>query len=152
MSLMLVILISRSQMLPLRRFVNPALRILATTLNSISFMPAGASTSGHVHCELVRTWFLQAHRETVNLFAASRYPHAQPGQDLFRFRSAAFYSGLKSKAGLLIAKAFALRVNLNVDGCPISSRAVAPFPLPDIPASSPPPSPSTPPFSAPPTV
>ena len=33
--------------------------------NPISFMPAVASTSGHIHCELVRILFLQAHRETA---------------------------------------------------------------------------------------
>ena len=38
---------------------------------------------------------------------------------------AAFYNGLKSKVGLAAAKAAALRVNLNVQGCGI----VAPLPL-----------------------
>jgi hypothetical protein len=39
--------------------------------------------------------------------------------DSFRFKRAAFYNGLKSKVGLAAAKAAALRVNLNVQGCGI---------------------------------
>jgi hypothetical protein len=36
---------------------------------------------------------------------------------------AAFHSQLKSKVGIILAKATALRINLNIDGAPISSRA-----------------------------
>jgi hypothetical protein len=39
--------------------------------NGISFMPAVASTFGRLHTEFVRLLFLQAHRETDRLFAAS---------------------------------------------------------------------------------
>ena len=46
---------------------------------------------------------------------------AQPDQDQFRFRRAAFYSGLKSKVGLIAAKAAALRVHMNTDSCLIAS-------------------------------
>jgi hypothetical protein len=35
------------------------------------------------------------------------------------FKRAAFYNGLKSKVGLAAAKAAALRVNVNVQGCGI---------------------------------
>ena len=45
----------------------------------------------------------------------SGYHHTQSDQDMRRFRRAAFFSGLKSKVVLLIAKASALHVNLNVD-------------------------------------
>ena len=41
-----------------------------------------------------------------------------------------FYSQLKSKIGSILAKAAALRINLNVDGAPISSRAQTHTPLP----------------------
>ncbi len=34
-------------------------------------------------------------------------------------KRAAFYNGLKSKVGLAAAKAAALRINLNVQGCSI---------------------------------
>jgi hypothetical protein len=36
--------------------------------NSISFMPIVATTSGPLHCELVRIVFLQAHREPDRFF------------------------------------------------------------------------------------
>ena len=40
---------------------------------------------------------------------------AQTDQDQFRFRRAAFYSSVKSKVGLIAAKAAALRINMNID-------------------------------------
>jgi hypothetical protein len=54
-------------------------------------------------------------------FAASGVGHAKHIQDQFRFRRAAFYSKLKSKVGNILAKATALRINLNIDGAPIAS-------------------------------
>eukprot|EP00802_Teleaulax_amphioxeia_P035317 Tamp_43385.p1 GENE.Tamp_43385~~Tamp_43385.p1 ORF type:complete len:117 (-),score=5.69 Tamp_43385:36-386(-) len=61
---------------------------------------------------------------------------AQQHCDSFRYRRAAFYNGLKSKVGLSAAKAAALRINLNIDGCggvaPLSTRLRA------LPSSSPP--------------
>ena len=38
-------------------------------------------------------------------------------------KRAAFYNGFKRKVGLLLAKAAALRINLNLEGVPIPSRA-----------------------------
>ena len=47
--------------------------------------------------------------------------------EALRFKRAAFYNGLKSKVGLAAAKAAALRINLNVQGCGIvTSVASAP--------------------------
>jgi hypothetical protein len=48
--------------------------------------------------------FLQAHRGTQKFFRFMGMP-AQPDQDSFRFRCAAFYASLKSKVGLTAAKA-----------------------------------------------
>ena len=48
--------------------------------------------------------------------------------DMFRFRRAAFYSGLKSKVGLIAAKTAALRVNMNTDGCLLASHVASHFP------------------------
>jgi hypothetical protein len=39
--------------------------------NTVSFMPAIASTSGRLHSEFFRLLFLQAHRETDRFFASS---------------------------------------------------------------------------------
>jgi hypothetical protein len=93
---------------------------------AISFMPAIASTSGRLHCEFVRLLFLQAHRETDRFFAASGVQLAQSNlfnQTQFHYRRAAFSSQLKSKVGNILAKAAALRINLNIDGAPIASRS-----------------------------
>ncbi len=90
--------------------------------NSNSFMPAVATTSGRLLCERLRIVFLQAHRETDE-FAASGVEHAQHNQDQFCFRRAAFYSQLQSKVGNILTKTTALRINLNIDGAPIASRA-----------------------------
>jgi hypothetical protein len=70
----------------------------------------------------VRLFFLQAHRETDRFFAASGVQSAQT-TSVYRFRRAAFLSGLKSKVGLALAKTAALRIVLNLDGAPIASKS-----------------------------
>jgi hypothetical protein len=67
----------------------------------------------------LRLLFLQAHRETEAHFTAAGMSSQRNQSDSFRFKRAAFYNGLKSKVGLAAAKAAALRVNLNVQGCVI---------------------------------
>jgi hypothetical protein len=89
---------------------------------SVSFMPAVASTSGRLHSEFIRLLFLQAHRETDRFFAASGVQLAQSTSGLFHFRRAAFSSTLKANVGSTLAKAAALRITLNLDGAPITSR------------------------------
>jgi hypothetical protein len=56
-------------------------------------------------------------------FSASGVQSAQSnlGASYFHLRRAAFSSLLKSRVGNIIAKASALRVNLNLDGSPIAS-------------------------------
>jgi hypothetical protein len=66
--------------------------------------------------------FSQAHRETDRVFAASGVQLAQPNSGLFHFRRAAFSAQLKAKVDSTLAKAAALRINLNIDGAPITSR------------------------------
>ena len=90
--------------------------------SAVSFMPAIASTSGRLQSEFIRLLFLQAHRETDRFFAASGVQLAQSISGLFHFRRTAFSSQLKAKVGSTLAKAAALRVNLNIDGAPITSR------------------------------
>ena len=85
-------------------------------------MPVIASTSGRLHSEFIRLLFLQAHRETDRFFAASGVQSAQPNSGgSFHFKRAAFLSQLKAKVGSSLAKAAAMRVNLNIDGAPITS-------------------------------
>ena len=50
---------------------------------------------------------------------------AGSNQQQFVFRRAAFYSSLKSKVGLIAAKAAALRINMNTDSCLVASRTAS---------------------------
>jgi hypothetical protein len=86
--------------------------------NVISFIPVIPSTSDRLHSEFIRLLFLQTHRETDRFFATSGVQSAQLnlGSSYFHFRRAAFSSILKSKCGNILAKAAALRINLNLDG------------------------------------
>ena len=76
-------------------------------------------TSGRLHSEFIRLLFFQAHRETDRFFASSGVQLAQTDRDMFHFRRAAFSDQFKSKVGLALAKAAALRITLNLDGAPI---------------------------------
>ena len=71
------------------------------------FLPAIASTSGRIHCKL-RLLFLHAHRETTCFFTTGTRNHTHLG----------FFNTLKSKTGLMVARAAALRANINIDGRP----------------------------------
>ena len=78
--------------------------------NTLSFMPAIASTSESLNSEFVRLLFLQAHRETDRFFTVSGVQFEQPSSGFFLFRRAAFSSQLKDKVGNILAKAAALRI------------------------------------------
>ena len=82
----------------------------------LDFLPAIASTSGRIHSELLRLLFLHAHRETTRFFEIFDDGHAQPYTSRFTYRRAAFFNTLKSKTGLMVARAAALRTNINIDG------------------------------------
>ena len=86
---------------------------------NISFLPAIVSTSTRMHGEFLRLLFLLAHRETEAHFTAAGMSSQTNNSEALRFKRAAFYQGLKSKVGLAAAKAAALRINLNVQGCGI---------------------------------
>ena len=73
-----------------------------------------------MHGEFLSLLFLQAHRETAAHFNATGLPSPNHQSDnAFRLKRAAFYQLLKGKGGLAAAKAAALRINLNVEGCGI---------------------------------
>ena len=72
-----------------------------------------------MHGEFLRLLCLQAHRETEAHFTADGMSSQTNNSEALRFKRAAFYNGLKSKVGLAAAKAAALRVNLNDQGCGI---------------------------------
>ena len=78
------------------------------------------TTSSRMHGEFLRLLFLQAHSETTAHFIATGLPSQQTRSDnAFRFKHDAFYMGLKSKVGLVAAKALVLRINLNIQGCSV---------------------------------
>ena len=91
--------------------------------SSVVFMSIIACTSGRLHSEFVCLLFLQAHRETDRFVAASGVQLAQSTSGQFHYKRAAFSSQLKSKCGNILAKAAALRITLNVDDTPMSSRS-----------------------------
>jgi hypothetical protein len=90
--------------------------------SAVSFLPDIASTSGRLHSEFVRLLFLQAHRETDRFFDASEVWSAQSDRGFYHLRRAAVSAQLKSKVGLALGMAAALRITLNLDGAPIISR------------------------------
>jgi hypothetical protein len=55
-------------------------------------------------------------------FTVSGVQLAQHDRDQFHFRRAAFSAQIKAKVGSTLAKAAVLRINLNIDGSPITSR------------------------------
>ena len=90
--------------------------------NDIAFMSAIPSTSGRLHCEFVLLLFLQTHRETDRFFSASGVQLEQRNSGFFHFRHTPFSSQLRPKVGNTLVKAEVLRVNLNLDGAPITTR------------------------------
>jgi hypothetical protein len=86
-------------------------------------MPAIASTSGRLHSEFVRLLFLQAHRETDRFFSSSGVLSTQSDRGFFHYLRTSFSDQLKSKVGLTLAKAAALRITLHLDGSPITSKS-----------------------------
>ena len=74
----------------------------------------------------IRVLFLQAHRETDRFFTASGVQPAQStSEGLFAFRHVTFLTQLRAKVGSTLAKSTSLRVNLNIDDTPITSRTHA---------------------------
>ncbi len=61
--------------------------------------------------------YLQQIKKIVNVSVTG-----SPGVQLAQFRRAAFSATLKAKVGSTLAKAAALRVNINIDGTPITSK------------------------------
>jgi hypothetical protein len=89
---------------------------------AVSFIPDIASTSDRLHSEFVRLLSLQTHRETDGFFAASGVQLAETQRDMFHFRRTVFSVHLKTKVVSTLVKAAALRINLNINGSPITSR------------------------------
>ncbi len=89
----------------------------------VGFMTVIACTSGRLHREFIRILFVQDHRETDRFFVTSGVLSAQSDRGFFHYRHAAFSSMFKSRVGNILSKATGLRINLNLDGAPITSKS-----------------------------
>jgi hypothetical protein len=79
--------------------------------------------SGRLHSEFVRLLFLQVHRETNRFFATSGVQFTQSTNALFHFRRVAFSQQIKNRVGLTLSKTTTLRITINLDGVPITSKS-----------------------------
>ena len=87
----------------------------ATNTYSV-FAPAVASESGHIRAEFTRLFFLHSHREAeehIKHILMATQPNIS--DDYFESMRASFLSVLKCKAGLILAKAAAMRINANLE-------------------------------------
>jgi hypothetical protein len=66
--------------------------------------------------------FLQSHRETDRFFTSSGVLSPQSDRGFFHYHRAPFSDHLKNKVGLTLAKTTSLRITVNLDGAPITSR------------------------------
>jgi hypothetical protein len=89
----------------------------------VTFMPTIGSTSGRLHSEFVRLLFLQTHRETDRFFSAPGVQFPQSTSGLFHFHHTSFTQHLKIKVDLVLTKSAVLRITLNLDGSPITSKS-----------------------------
>jgi hypothetical protein len=109
--------------LPLIKYGNIALTIITIhRAKSPLCLLLQVRLGGYIVNSLALLLFLQAHRETDSFFASSRVQLAQHDRGLFHFRRAAFSATMKAKVGSTLAKAASLRITLNIDGAPITSR------------------------------
>jgi hypothetical protein len=86
-------------------------------------MPTIPSTSGRLHIEFIRIFFLQTHRETDRFLTGSGDMSEQSDRGFFHYHRAVFSSILKSRVGNILTKSEVLRINLNIDGSQIVSKS-----------------------------
>ncbi len=93
--------------------------------NTVSFMPVMTGTNGRLHSDLSDFYSYRLIGKLTVFFAASGVQSAQSnlGATYFHFRRTTVLNQLKSKCGLLLAKASTLRVTLNLDGATIASNS-----------------------------
>jgi hypothetical protein len=78
--------------------------------------------NGHLD-SFMRLLFLQTHRETDRFFADSGVQFVYSNSGLFHYYRPVFSSHLKSKIGNILPKTVTLRIILNIDGVPVTSRS-----------------------------
>ncbi len=107
--------------LPLTKYDSIALTVIIVPL-TLSLLCLLLLVRQDAYTEFVCLFFLQAHQETDRFLAASGVQFTQSNTQ-HHYRRAAFSSRFKSKVGHILAKAATLRINLNIDGAPITSRS-----------------------------
>jgi hypothetical protein len=90
---------------------------------NVTFMPIIAITFGRLHSEFVLLLFLQTHRETDRFFTTSGVQLTRSTSVLYHYKCVVFSSQVKIKYVNILVKSAALRITLNVDGAPVSSRS-----------------------------
>jgi hypothetical protein len=86
----------------------------------IAFLPVAVDTTGRMYDDFSRLLFLHANRE------ASALANEKPQEsDQFRFLRAACYANFKGSVWLILAKASAVRISIQLD---LSSRPFIPLP------------------------
>ena len=96
-----------------RKLPGKKLRSICRTMLTTATSAFCPPSSGRIDAEFLRLLFYHAHRESEEFFRLSGQL-AQPNQDFVFSKRAAFFNGLKNKVGLIMAKASALRVNINL--------------------------------------
>jgi hypothetical protein len=89
--------------------------------NSISFMSVIVNTTGYI-VKLYSFYSCRLIGKLTTFFSASGVHLVQYSSELFHFRLTVFSSQLKVKVDNTLAKPASLRVHLNLDGTPITSR------------------------------
>jgi hypothetical protein len=93
---------------------------------AVTFIPDIGSTSVRLHSQFVRLLFLQGHRETDLFFTSVGVQFPETNCDQFHFHRSVFSSDsshLKTRVGLTLDKAVVLRISINLDGDPITSKS-----------------------------
>ncbi len=85
-------------------------QLYADKPDPIIFVHVAVNTSGRVYDDFVRLLFLHAHRE-----ASALAGELQEESDQFRFLHATCLANLKSSVGLILAKAWEMRVTIPID-------------------------------------
>jgi hypothetical protein len=122
----LMILIGHWMRLPLTKLENIAMIVITTpplpSLLCLLFLvrPGGYTL---IHSEFVCLLFLQTHRETDLFFVVSGVQPAQSTSVLYRFKRAVFSSQIKSKWDNILTKTASLRITLDIDDAPVTSRS-----------------------------
>ena len=94
----------------------------------IGFLPLVVSTSGRLNADFIRLVYLHATKETKNYLDAIDPVDAEAGHEAdaaggrrdrdFLVQRSRFLAALKTRLGLILAKAVAMRVMINATGCP----------------------------------